>query len=314
MAAQQKIITVFGGTGFIGRHIVYALARTGAQIRVATRRPQSAYFLRPAGDVGQVVPIFCNIHDGASVARALRGATHAVNLIGALFEKGKNGSFEKLHHHAPKRMAEQAAEAGLESFIHISALGSSTQSASKYSRTKALGENAVMQAFPRSVVLRPSVVFGPEDDFFNRFASMARISPFLPVVGEGTTKIQPVYVGDIARAVKNIITSPCPQQFAGHTYELGGPETLTFRQCLERMQSITGQDAKIIALPVSVAKLVAVLSSPLPQPALTLDQIKNLQTDNILSGHYPVLEDLGITPTALNAILPSYLIQYKKIA
>lgn len=314
MTQQQKIITVFGGTGFIGRHIVYALARTGAQIRVATRVPQRAYFLRPAGDVGQVVPVACNIHDGASVAQALRGATHAVNLVGALVEKGKNGGFEKLHHHAPKRIAEQAAEANLESFIHISALGASTQSASKYSRTKALGENAVMQAFALSIVLRPSVVFGPEDDFFNRFAAMARISPFLPVVGAGATKFQPVYVGDIARAVKNIIANPCPQKFAGHTYELGGPETLTFRQCLERLQSITGQNATIMPLPVPVAKLAALLSSPLPEPALTLDQIKNLQTDNILSGHYPTLEDLGITPTALNAILPSYLIQYKKIA
>jgi NADH dehydrogenase len=312
MSAQRKIITVFGGTGFLGRHIIYALARTGAQIRVATRLPQSAYFLRPSGDVGQIVPYNCNVHDGAAVANALRGATHAVNLIGALYEQGKNGTFDKLHHLVPKRIAEQAGEASLESFVHISALGASTQSASTYSRTKALGENAVTQTFARSVVLRPSVVFGPEDDFFNRFAAMARFSPFLPVVGSGETKFQPVYVGDIAKAVKTIITAAYPQKHAGLTYELGGPETLSFRDCLHRMLAVTGQDARVLSLPVPLAQLVAIFGSVLPKPPLTRDQIKNLQTDNVLSGHYPVLEDLGITPTALGAILPSYLNQYKK--
>lgn len=314
MSAQRKIITVFGGTGFLGRHIIYALARTGAQIRVATRVPQRAYFLRPAGDVGQIVPFVCNVHDGASVANALRGATHAVNLVGALYEQGKNSTFEKLHHLAPKRMAEQAGEANLESFVHISALGASTQSASAYSRTKALGENAVTQTFARSVVLRPSVVFGPEDDFFNRFAEMARFSPFLPVVGSGETKFQPVYVGDIAKAVKTIITAPYPQKYAGQTYELGGPETLSFRDCLNRLLAVTGQEARVLSLPVPLAQAVAFFGSVLPKPPLTRDQIKNLQTDNVLSGHYPVLQDLGITPTALAAILPSYLNQYKKTA
>ena len=314
MSAQRKIITVFGGTGFLGRHIIHALARTGAQIRVATRVPQRAYFLRPSGEVGQIVPFACHVHDGASVANALRGATHAVNLIGTLFEHGKNGTFDKLHHLVPKRIAEQAGEANLEGFVHISALGASTQSASTYSRTKALGENAAMQTFDRSTVLRPSVVFGPEDDFFNRFAEMARLSPFLPVVGGGATTFQPVYVGDIAKAVHTIITAPCPQKHAGQTYELGGPETLSFRACLERMLTVTHQDAKVLSLPVPLAKLLAVFGSILPKPPLTLDQIKSLQSDNVLSGHYPVLQDLGITPTALGAILPSYLNQYKKIA
>lgn len=314
MSAQRKIITVFGGTGFLGRHIIYALARTGAQIRVATRAPQRAYFLRPSGDVGQIVPFACNVHDGASVANALRGATHAVNLIGTLVEHGKNGTFDKLHHLVPKRIAEQAGEANLDGFVHVSSLGASTQSASAYSRTKALGENAVTQTFARSTVLRPSVVFGPEDDFFNRFAEMARLSPFLPVVGGGETKFQPVYVGDIAKAVHTIITAPCPQKHAGQTYELGGPETLSFRECLQRMLSVTHQDAKVLSLPVPIANLVALFGSVLPKPPLTRDQIKNLQSDNVLSGHYPVLQDLGITPTALGAILPSYLNQYKKIA
>jgi len=314
MSAAQKIVTVFGGTGFLGRHIIYALARTGARIRVATRMPARAYFLRPAGDVGQIVPVACNVHDGASVARALRGATHAVNLVGALYERGKDGSFEKLHHLAPKRMAEQAGEAGLECFVHVSALGVSTQSPAAYSRTKALGENAVTQTFDRSVVLRPGLVFGPEDDFFNRFAKMARRSPFLPVVGGGETKFQPVYVGDVAQAVRNILTAPWPQKHAGQTYELGGPEVLRFRDCLQRLLDITGQEARILSLPVPLAQLVALFGSVLPKPPLTRDQIKNLQSDNILSGHYPVLQDLGITPTALGAVLPSYLKQYKKTA
>jgi len=314
MSAQRKVITVFGGTGFLGRHIIYALARTGAQIRVATRAPQRAYFLRPAGDVGQIVPYACNVHDGASVANALRGATHAVNLVGTLCEQGKNGTFDNLHHLAPKRMAEQAGEASLESFVHVSALGASVQGKSAYSRSKALGENAVTRTFARSVVLRPSVVFGPEDDFFNRFAEMARLSPFLPVVGNGETKFQPVYVGDIAKAVHAVITAPYPQKHAGQTYELGGPETLSFRDCLQRLLAVTGQKAHILSLPMPLAQLVAVFGSVLPKPPLTRDQIKNLQTDNVLSEHYPVLEDLGITPTALGAILPSYLNQYKKIA
>jgi len=314
MSAQHKIVTVFGGTGFLGRHIVYALARTGAQIRVATRMPRRAYFLRPAGDVGQIVPVACNVHDGASVAAALRGATHAVNLVGALYEYGKHGTFEKLHHLAPKRMAEQAREAGLENFVHVSALGAAPQSASAYSRTKALGETAVTQTFTRSVILRPSLVFGPEDDFFNRFAKMARLSPFLPVVGGGETKFQPVYVSDIARAVKTIITAPWPQKYAGQTYELGGPEILSFRDCLNRLLAVTGQEARVLSLPAPLAHIVALFGSVLPKPPLTRDQIKSLQADNVLSGHYPVLQDLGITPTALAAILPSYLNQYKKTA
>jgi len=313
MTQKQKVITVFGGTGFLGRHAIYALAKTGAQIRVASRVKQRGYFLRPAGDVGQIVPIRCDVHDTASVAAALHGATHALNLIGILFEKGKRRRFDALHRDVPRRIAEQAQEAGLEMLIQVSSLGAAPDSPSHYGRSKAAGEDAALAAFANTVILRPSILFGPDDDFFNRFARMARLSPCLPLISGGTTKFQPVYVGDAANAIRNIISCPYPQKYLGHTYELGGPEVFTFKQLLEMMQRLTGQDCALVSLPGPLAKVLGMLTAFLPQPLITSDQVNSLKKDNIESGNYPGLQALGVDATALAAILPSYMGQYKKI-
>lgn len=313
MTQKQKIITVFGGTGFLGRHAIYALAKTGAQIRVASRVKQRAYFLRPAGDVGQIVPIRCDVHDTASVAAALQGATHAINLIGTLFEKDKKNRFDALHRDVPRCIAEQAQEAGLQMLMHVSALGAAPDSPSHYGRSKAAGEDAALKACANTVILRPSILFGPDDDFFNRFARMARLSPCLPLISGGTTKFQPVYVGDVAKAIRNVIACPYPGKYQGHTYELGGPEVFTFKQLLEMMQKFTGQDRALVSLPAPIAKTIGVLSAFLPRPVITVDQVNSLKKDSIESGHYPDLQALGVAPTALAAILPGYLGQYKKI-
>lgn len=311
MSPQRPIITLFGGTGFLGRHIVQALARSGAQIRIATRSPARANFLKPCGDVGQIVPFSCNVHDTASVARALAGSTHAVNLIGILFEGGGKNTFDNLHHLAAQRIAQAAAEAGLRQMIHVSAIGAAAQAASNYARSKAAGEAAVRRAFPAAVVLRPSLVFGPEDDFFNRFARMARLSPFLPLVRGGKTRFQPVYVGDIAQAVRAVIAADAAK-YAGKIFELGGPQVLSFRELLEMMMAVTGRKRCLLPLPGPVAKAAAVMGAVCPRPPITLDQIRSLSEDNVVSGQYPGLADLGVKAAALGGILPSYLAQYRK--
>lgn len=314
MAMHPPVITLFGGTGFLGRHIVQALARSGAQIRIATRSPASAYFLKPCGDVGQVVPVSCNVHDDASVARALAGSTHVINLIGILFERGGKNTFDHLHHLAAQRIAHAAAEAGVRQMIHVSAIGASAQSTSHYARSKAEGEAAVRRAFTDAVILRPSLVFGPEDDFFNRFARMARISPALPLVMGGKTRFQPVYVGDIAQAVLKLVTCREMEKYAGKTYELAGPQVMTFRALLETMLAVTGRQRCFISLPAPLAKVVGAVGSLCPTPPLTVDQVRSLATDNVASHGLPGLAELGVAPTAMGGILPLYLGQYRKKA
>lgn len=313
MTAARKIITIFGGTGFIGRYTVQQLARTGAQIRIATRSPASAYFLKPCGDVGQIVPIACDIHDTASVARAVAGSTHVINLIGILFESGRKNRFDAIHHLAAQRIAHAAAEAGAQQFIHISAIGASKQATAHYAQSKADGEEAVLRAYPSAVILRPSLVFGAEDNFFNRFAAMARLSPVLPLVMGGKTRFQPVYVGDIADAIAKIVTCPAASKYAGQIFELAGPQTATFRALLELMLHMTGRKRLFVPLPAPVAKIIGALGSLCPTPPLTVDQVRSLAADNVASGHHPGLADLGITPTAMGGILPTYLRQYRKI-
>lgn len=311
MTMQDKIITVFGGTGFLGRHIVWRLAKTGARIRVATRAPARAFFLKPAGDVGQITPVFCDINDDAAVAAALDGATHAVNLAGILFEKGKS-TFRRIHVEAAERIARAAQEQGLEMLVHVSALGVSESARSKYARTKAEGEKKVLAAFPKSVILRPSVVFGPEDRFFNLFAAMARGSAFLPLIGGGKTRFQPVYAGDIAKAVGHIVESPDPGDFYGKTYELGGPRAYTFRELLDLMQQNAKLRAHYVPLPFSAAKLVGFFASVLSHPPLTVDQVRTLQGgDNVVEPGYPGLAELGVEPTAVETVLPAYLDKYR---
>lgn len=307
---QQKIITVFGATGFLGRHVVYALAKTGATIRVASRIRQRAFFLRPAGDPGQVVPMACNVHEDASVARALEGATHAINLIGVLFESGRKNSFHKIHTEIPERLARIARTKNLDLLVHVSALGASQDSTAKYARSKAAGENGVIHAFPKSVILRPGIVFGSEDEFFNRFARMAQISPFLPLIGGGHTKFQPVYVGDIATAIRNLVEKPDAAKHYGQIYELGGPRVYTFRELMEIMLRHTKQDVSLLSVPVPLAKIIGAFAGLLPHPVLTVDQVRSLAQDNVIAPHSPGLEQLGVTPMALEAVLPQYLKRY----
>lgn len=314
MAPKRSIITIFGGTGFLGRHIVQALAQQdpAAQIRIATRSPARAALLKPCGGVGQIVPISCDVHDSQSVARAIAGSTHVVNLIGILFERGRKNTFDALHHLAAQRIAHAAAEAGVEKLVHISAIGASARAASHYAQSKAAGEEAVRRAFPDAVILRPSLVFGPEDDFFNRFARMARLSPFLPLVMGGRTKFQPVYVGDIARAVCTVTARDAGRKYAGQTYELGGPQAFSFRELLEMMLAATNRRRLFVPLPGFAAKAVGFFSAVCPRPPLTVDQVRSLAEDNVVSGQHPTFADLGISPAALGGILPTYLNQYRK--
>jgi NADH dehydrogenase len=310
MNLEGKTITVFGGTGFLGRHIIWALAKTGATIRVATRSPCHAYFLRPAGDVAQVVPVFCDIRNDDSVASVLKGANYAINLVGILAESGRN-TFYRLHVEAAERVAKACRANNLDLLVHVSTLGASNDAPSKYAKSKAQGESKVIHAFSRSVILRPSVVFGPEDNFFNMFAAMARISPFLPLIGGGHTKFQPVYVGDIAEAVHNILIDPTPEKYDGQIFELGGPKTYTFRELLEVMKDCTQQNVCLAPLPIPLAKLMGFFASILPGKPLTVDKVRTLQKDSVIDPGTPGLAKLGVEPTGLDAILPTYLAQYR---
>lgn len=314
MTSFQKHIVIFGGTGFLGRYIVYALAKTGANIRIATRVPARAYFLKPAGNPGQIIPVACDIHDNASVANILQGATHVINLIGILAERGRKCTFQKVHVDTAERIAQMCREKKIKMLVHVSTLGAALDAPSRYGRTKAAGEDKVIHTFHNSVVLRPSLVFGSEDDFFNRFARLARLSPFLPLIGGGRTKFQPVYVGDIAEAVHNIIADGNPEKHFGQIYELGGPNIYTFRELMDIILKETGQSARKISLPTMVAKLVALLCAPLPFAPITVDQVRSLSRDSVLAAHTPGLADLGVDATTLEGILPSYMVRYKNAA
>lgn len=310
MTFNNKTITIFGGTGFLGRHVVWALAKTGATIRIATRSPQHAYFLRPAGTVGQVVPVFCNIRDDASVAAVLKGATHAINLVGILNQSGRN-TFYRLHVEAAERIAKACRVNDVQLLVHVSALGASLDAPSKYSQSKAQGENKVIHAFPRSVILRPSVIFGPEDNFFNMFASMARLSPCLPLIGGGHTKFQPVYVGDVAKAVRNILDDTAAEKYYGQIYELGGPRIYTFRKLMEILKECTYQEVFLAPVPVPLAKVMGAIAGLLPGQPLTVDNVRSLAKDNVIQPGTPGLKELGVEPTGLEGILPTYLSHYR---
>ncbi len=297
---------VFGGTGFLGRQIVRGLAKQGYTIKVATRVPERAYFLRTAGNVGQIVPFACQYSDDASLAAAVRGCDVVVNCVGILFEKGKN-SFSKVHTELPRRIAKACASKKVARFIHISALGCEI-SKSKYGKSKLAGEYAIAENYKGATILRPSVVFGVEDGFFNLFARMATILPALPLIGGGVTRFQPVYVGDVADAV----IAACAQDSAiGQTYEIGGPEIFTFRQLFEKIKTFTGRKPMLISLPWGIAKMQGCLLSILPKPPLTADQVESLKTDNVVSQGAKSLTDLGVTPTAADVILPTYLARYR---
>jgi uncharacterized protein YbjT (DUF2867 family) len=311
---DRGLATVFGGSGFVGRYAVAALAKQGWRVRAAVRRPDLAGFLQPSGLVGQVAPVQANVRYPHSVERAVSGAKAVVNCVGVLTSGGKQ-TFQAMHVDAPRAMAKAAREAGARHFVHISAIGADPKSASRYARSKAEGEAAVRQEFPGAVIIRPSIVFGPEDEFFNRFAAMARISPLLPLIGGGRTRFQPVFVGDLATAVA---ASAAGDAKPDTIYEAGGPEVLSFRQLLDLTQEWTGRSRGYLPLPFWLAKLQAILTWPLPNALrpVTLDQVRMLQRDNVVSAAAKsegrTLAELGVAaPQGVAAIVPTYLERFR---
>ncbi len=300
---DARLVTVFGGAGFLGRHTVRALAKQGWRIRVACRHPHRGFFLRPQGQVGQIDVTKCSITDPVQVAAALKGADAAVNLVGVLA-----GDFENIHIVGAETIAKSAAQAGLKSLVHVSAIGADAESRSVYAQTKAQGEARVRAAFPAATILRPSIMFGPEDDFFNKFAGLARFLPGLPLIGGGKTRFQPVFVGDVAAAVAKTLGSEAAR---GRIYELGGPTVYSFRDLLAIVLRETGRKRLLLPLPFPLAILQAFFLQFLPGPLLTPDQVRLLKTDNVVSPTALGLADLGITPTTVEAEVPSYLWRFR---
>ncbi|MEJ0073950.1 MAG: complex I NDUFA9 subunit family protein [Alphaproteobacteria bacterium] len=307
----ETLVTVFGGSGFLGRHVVRALAREGYRIRNAVRRPDLAGHLQPMGRVGQIHSVQANLRYPASVQAALAGADVAINLVGILFERGKQ-RFEAVQAQGAACVAQAAAAAGAR-LIHVSALGADADSPALYGRTKAAGEAAVLAAAPEATIFRPSIVFGPEDDFFNRFGAMARMSPVLPLVGGGETKFQPVFVGDVAQAIAKAAGGHAK---GGTTYELGGPEVRSFKALMVYVLAVTERRRVLMPLPFGIAKLQAFFLQFMPTPLLTPDQVELLRADNVVSAAATsegrTLQGLGIEPAAMEAIVPSYLWRFRK--
>ncbi|WP_375258794.1 complex I NDUFA9 subunit family protein [Citreimonas sp.] len=309
---MSKLVTIFGGSGFVGRYIARRMAKEGWRVRVAVRRPNEALFVRPYGVVGQVEPVFCNIRDDGSVRAVLQGANAVVNCVGTFDAHGKN-NFGAVQDKGATRIARLSAEAGIATLVQISAIGADERSTSLYARSKAAGEAGVLKHQPNAMILRPSVVFGPEDQFFNRFAAMTRLSPALPLVG-ANTKFQPVYADDVARAAVEGATGRAP----GGIYELGGPDVNTFRELMQHMLTVIRRRRMIVNIPFPVASvmggaadLVSRGSGGLIPAPITADQVRNLRNDNIVSPGARDLQTLGITPTAIEAVIPDYLWRFR---
>ena len=305
MIPKNKTAVIFGGTGFIGRQVVRELAEMGLQIKIATRVPERAYFLRPQGNVGQIVPIACDYSEEA-ISNIVSGCDYVVNTIGILFEKSKNG-FQKTHVQIPKMIATAASQHKVKSFVHVSALACE-RGTSKYAHTKLAGEQEILQACPSATILRPSVVFGEDDSFFNMFAEMSCYLPFLPLIGGGKTKFEPVYVGDVADAVIYALKNASTK---GHIYELCGPDQVSFKEIYEILREETNRKSALIPLPMPLAKVQAFFMQFLPNPPLTPDQVESLKTDNVKNPDSLGLSDMEINPTAMKLILPDYLERYR---
>jgi NADH dehydrogenase len=304
--ATRTVATVFGGSGFIGRYVVQRLAAAGYVVRVAVRDTVGAQFLRTAGQVGQVEPIYAPITQAGPVACAVQDASVVVNLVGILSER-RAGDFQRVHADAAGAMAQAATAAGVLRLVHVSAIGADPASASAYGRTKAAGEAAVRAAFSGAAILRPSVVFGAEDQFFNRIGRVAQISPVMPVIS-GATRMQPVYVGDVADA---IMAGLARDEAAGGLFELGGPDVLRFRDILAYVLKVTQRQRRLIAIPLRLARLQAAFAERLPGKPFTRDQLALLGHDNVVAPGAAGLEALGITPTPIALIVPEYLDQYR---
>jgi uncharacterized protein YbjT (DUF2867 family) len=308
---QDTLVTVFGGSGFVGRNVVRALAKRDYRIRVAVRRPELSGYLQPLGRVGQIHAVQANLRYPASVEAAMRDADVAINLVGILAKSGAQ-TFDAVQTRGAETVAKAAAAAGAR-MVHVSAIGADEKSTSHYARAKAAGETAVLAALPSAVIMRPSVVFGPEDQFTNRFAALARLMPALPLIGGGTTKMQPVYVGDVATAIADAVDGKAK---AGATYELGGPEVLTFREIIELILEITDRKRMLVPLPFGLAKLQAIFLQFAPGALkLTPDQVELLRTDNVVSDAAKAagltLEGLGVTPDSMEGVAPQYLWRFR---
>ncbi|MBC7675676.1 MAG: complex I NDUFA9 subunit family protein [Rhodoferax sp.] len=309
---MSKLVTIYGGSGFVGRYIARRMAKAGWRVRVATRRPNEALFVKPYGSVGQVEPIFCNIRDDASVRAVMQGADAVVNCVGT-FDKGGRNSFEAIQNIGAGRIARLAAELGVGQLVHISAIGADAGSDSIYAQSKAAGEAAVLAAFPTATILRPSVVFGAEDQFFNRFAGMARLGPILPVVG-ASTKFQPVYVDDVAQAAVAGVLGK-----GSGIYELGGPDVASFRDLMTQMLAVIQRRRLVLNIPFIAARVMAfgfdilqaVTLGLFKNGMITADQVRSLRRDNVVAPGAKSLVDLGVTPTAMAAVLPEYLWRYR---
>jgi len=308
---MQNLVTVFGGSGFVGAQVVRQLAKAGWRIRVAVRNPNLAHAMRLHGDVGQIDIVQANVRNEASLRRALQGAQACVNLVAVMRETGRQG-FQAVHVMGAHNVAAAAKAEGVTRVVQVSALGADAQSESKYARTKAEGEAAVREIYPDAVVIRPSIVFGAGDRFFNRFAAMAQTSPVLPLIGGGLTRFQPVFVGDVALAVAGAVALP---EAAGQTYELGGPGIFSFKALMQIMLGEINKRRILLPLPWPAASMVGGLgdlAGMVIAPPITSDQVILLKADNVMSGAYPGLSDLGIAPTTLEAVLPTYLYRYRK--
>ena len=315
MTLRPEIITVFGGSGFVGRYVVRELCKQGFRVRVAVRYPHSAQDLKVAGEPGQIQLLQANVRNRPSVERAVEGAWGVVNLVGILFEEGRQ-KFASTQSRGAQLIAEAAAADGVQRFVHVSAIGADENSESSYARTKAQGEMAVRDAFPQAAIVRPSIVFGADDDFFNKFAAMTRLSPALPLIGGGKTKFQPVYAGDVATAIAGALTR---DDAAGKLYELGGPRVYSFKELMQTMLKVIDRKRALIPVPFFAAGPMGVAGGivgalPFIQPPITADQVKLLKSDNVVTDSDAVgtIEDLGVTRMAtVESILPTYLFQYR---
>lgn len=308
-----KLAVVFGGSGFVGRNVVRELARRGWRVRVAVRRPHHAQFLRPMGAVGQIQLKQCNVRHAPSVADALTDADAVVNLVGILYQSGAQ-RFDTVQAGGAATVARLAAKAGVKTFVHMSAIGADAESESQYARTKGEAERAVSEAIPSATSIRPSIVFGQEDEFFNKFAGMASVAPALPLIGGGKTKFQPVYVDDVADAICEALVRP---EAAGKVYEIGGPRIYTFRELMELMLAETGLRRLLLPVPFPIASLMGLGGeiagwAPFVEPPLTRDQVKLLKHDNVVGEGALTLADLGVAAQTVESILPSYMVRYRR--
>ena len=304
---RNRLLTIFGGTGFIGRHVVRRLAEQGARLRVVSRNPTCAGHLQPMGRAGQIVVESADLRDETALSHLLAGTSAVINLIGILYETRRQ-RFSEIHGELPGRIARAATAAGVERLVHLSAIGADPKATSAYARSKAAGEAAVSEAFVTATILRPSIVVGPEDGFFNRFAAMARLLPALPLIGGGHTKFQPVYVGDVAAAIAAALThDDAPKR----TYQLGGPKVYSFAELMRYMLTVIERRRLLVPLPFEIAALQARFLELSPVPPLTRDQVELLKVDNVVAEGAPNLVDLGVGPTPIELVVPEYLARYR---